>query len=353
MLHRRALLVAPAALTLAAPAALTLVVPAALTLAAPALLTRPAHAQPIANGRTVRLVVPFPPGGAVDLLGRILAERMGPALGQTVVVENRSGAGGVLGADAVAKGDRDGTMIGLIGVTTLVAFPFMTTRLPFDPVRDLAPVTQITDGALLCVVNAEAARRYGWTDFRSMILWSRANPERVRMGSSGSGTSSHLNIEAINRAANAQILHVPYRGGGPAINDLVAGNIEMMFDVMPALMPHVESGRFLAFAVSSNGALPFLPQVPGMGSFADLGLGTHNVVTWNAVMAPAGVPEPVIARLFQAVRSVAADPAFIARLLPLGYGTVVSPSPAALAALIQAERPVWQRLVEISGARLD
>ena len=322
-------------------------------LAAPAALALPAAAQPIAGGRPVRLVVPFPPGGAVDLLGRLLAERLAPALGQNVVVENRGGAGGVLGADAVAKGDRDGTMLGLIGVTTLAAFPFMTSRLPFDPVRDFAPISQITDGALLCVVNADAARRYGWTDFRSMILWSRANPERVRMGSSGSGTSSHLNIEAINRAANAQILHVPYRGGGPAINDLVAGNIEMMFDVMPALMPHVESGRFLAFAVSSNAALPFLPNVPGVGSFADLGLGSHNVVTWNAIMAPSGVPEATIARLHQAILSVAADPAFVARLQPLGYGTVISRTPADLAALIQTERPVWQRLVEISGARLE
>ncbi len=322
-------------------------------LASPALLALPARAQPIAGGRAVRLVVPFPPGGAVDLLGRLLAERLGPALGQNVVVENRGGAGGVLGADAVAKGDKDGTMLGLIGVTTLAAFPFMTSRLPFDPVRDFSPISQITDGALLCVVNAELARRHGWTDFRTMIQWSRANPERVRMGSSGSGTSSHLNIEAINRAANAQILHVPYRGGGPAINDLVAGNIEMMFDVMPALMPHVESGRFLALAVSSNAALPFLPQVPGMGSFADLGLGNHNVVTWNAIMAPAGVPEATITRLHQAIGQVAADQAFVQRLQPLGYGTVVSRTPGDLAALIQAERPFWQRLVEISGARLE
>ena len=322
-------------------------------LATPALLALPAHAQPIAGGRPVRLVVPFPPGGAVDLLGRLVAERLAPALGQNVVVENRGGAGGILGADAVAKGDKDGTMLGLIGVTTLAAFPFMTNRLPFDPVRDLAPVSQITDGALLCVVNADIARRHGWTDFRSMILWSRANPEKVRMGSSGSGTSSHLNIEAINRAAQAQILHVPYRGGGPAINDLLAGNIEMMFDVMPALMPHVESGRFLAFAVSSNATLAFLPNVPGMAAFADLGLGRHNVVTWNAIMAPSGVAEATITRLHQAIGQVAADPAFVQRLQPLGYGTVVSRSPADLAALIQAERPFWQNLVEISGARLD
>jgi tripartite-type tricarboxylate transporter receptor subunit TctC len=321
-------------------------------LAAPA-LALPATAQPIAGGRPVRLVVPFPPGGAVDLLGRIIAERLTPVLGQNVVVENRAGAGGMIGADAVAKGDRDGSIIGLLGVTLLAAFPFMTARMPFDPQRDLAPVTQVTDGALLCVVNAEAARRHGWTDFRTLIRWARANPERVRMGSSGAGTTSHINIEAINRAANAQILHVPYRGGGPAINDLVAGNIEMMFDVMPALMPHVEAGRFLAFAVSSREPLAILPNVPGMGSFADLGLGQHNVLTWNAVMAPAGVPEPVIARLHQAIRAVMAEPVVVDRLRPLGNTVTTSETPAALTRLIEAERPVWQRLVEVSGARLE
>ena len=332
MLRRRGLLAAGATL-LAAPATVS--------------------GQPVAGGRPVRLIVPFPPGGAIDILGRLMAERMGPALGQAVVVDNRGGAGGIIGADAVAKGDRDGTVIGLIGVTTLAAFPYMTARLPFDPAKDLAPVSQITDGALLCVVNAETARRRGWTDFRKMIEWSRANPDQVKMGSSGSGTSSHLNIEAINNFASAKILHVPYRGGGPAINDLLAGTIDMMFDVMPALVPHVESGRFLAFAVSSKARLAILPNIPGMGDFADLGLGNHNVVTWNAIMAPGGTPEPVIQRLHQAVLAVAADAGFQNRLKPLGYGTVTSPNPAALTALVEQERPQWRRLVEISGARLD
>jgi tripartite-type tricarboxylate transporter receptor subunit TctC len=324
-----------------------------LMAAAGATLAAPALAQPVAGGRPVRIVVPFPPGGAIDILGRLIADRLGPALGQPVVVENRGGAGGIIGADAVAKGERDGTVLGVIGVTTLAAFPYMTSRLPFDPARDFAPVSQITDGALLCVVNAETARRRGWTDFRRLVEWSRANPEEVKMGSSGAGTSSHINIEAINSFAGARILHVPYRGGGPAINDLLAGTIDVMFDVMPALMPHVEAGRFLAFAVSSKTRLSMLPDVPGMGDFADLGLGEHNLVTWNAIMAPGGTPEPVVARLHGALLRVAGQPDFVERLKPLGYGTVTSPTPAALTALVEAERPRWRRLVEISGARLD
>jgi tripartite-type tricarboxylate transporter receptor subunit TctC len=328
-----------------------------LAAAAPLLgggLAASASAQQIAGGRPLRIIVPFPPGGAIDILGRLLADRLPARLGgQTVVVENRAGAGGMLGADAVAKAAPDGATIGIIGVTTLCAFPFLHSRLPFDPQKDLAPVTQITDGSLLCVVNADTARRQGWTDFRALIAWSRANPEQVKMGSSGTGTSSHLNIAAVNHLTGARILHVPYRGGGPAIQDLLSGTIDMMFDVMPALVPHVQSGKFKALAVSSAERVPSLPDVPGMKEFADLGLGDHSVVTWNAIMTAPGTPEPVVAQLERAVKAVAAEPSFVERLRPLGYGTVVSESPAALARLIREETPKWQRLVEISGARLD
>ncbi|MBR0652283.1 tripartite tricarboxylate transporter substrate binding protein [Roseomonas terrae] len=313
----------------------------------------PIRAQPVAGGRPVRVIVPFPPGGAVDITSRLFAEKLGTALGQTVVVENRSGAGGLIGADVIAKADKDGSALGLISATTHCAAPFMHARMPFNVQQDLLPVTQLTDGALLCVVNAEAAQRNGWTDFRALILWSRANPEQVRMGSSGSGTSSHLNISAVNRFADAKILHVPYRGGGPAINDLVAGNIDMMFDVMPALMPHVEAGRFKALAVSSGDPIPLLPNIPGMKSFADLGLGDHSLVNWNVVTTAGGTPPAVVQRLFEASQTVARQRDFVERLRPLGYGVVLSDSPAAAAEMIRGETPRWQRLVEISGARIE
>ena len=322
---------------------------AAGLIAAPGL----AGAQPVAGGRPLRVIVPFPPGGAVDITSRLFAERLGPVLGQTVVVENRGGAGGLIGADALAKGEKDGGVIALISATTWCAAQFMHARMPFDPQRDLTPITQLTDGALLCVVNAQTAQQRGWTDFRALIRWSQANPEQVRMGSSGSGTSSHLNISAINRFADAKILHVPYRGGGPAINDLLAGNIDMMFDVMPALMPHVEGGKFKALAVSSADPLPMLPNIPGMKSFADLGLGDHALVNWNVVTTAGGTPAPVVQRLFEAVQAVARQREFVERLSPLGYGIVLSDSPAAAGAMIRAETPRWQRLVEISGARME
>ncbi len=314
--------------------------------AAAGALAAPALAQPLAGGRTVRIIVPFPPGGAVDITSRLLADRLGPVLGQTVVVENRAGAGGLIGADAIAKGDRDGTVLGLVSATSYCAMPFMHARMPFDPLRDLTPVTQLTDGVLLCVVNAQAAQARGWTDFRALVQWSRANPEQVKMGSSGTGTSSHLNISAVNRFADAKILHVPYRGGGPAINDLLSG-------IMPALMPHVEAGRFKALAVSSGDPIALLPQVPGMKAFADLGLGDHSLINWNVVTTAGGTPAAVVQRIFDAVHTVSRQREFIDRLRPLGYGIVLSESPEAAVRMIRGEVPRWQRIVEISGARVE
>ena len=321
--------------------------------AATGLFAAPAVAETPGGGRPIRLIVPFPPGGAVDILGRLLAERLGAALSGTVVVENRAGAGGNIGADAVAKASPDGGTIGVIGVTTLCAAPSLYRNLPFDPQRDLAPVSAITTGAVLCVVNAETARRNGWTDFPALVAWARANPEAVRMGSSGTGTTSHLTVEAVNRATGARITHVPYRGGGPAINDLVSGTIDMMFDVMPALMPHVEAGRFKPLAVSSAKRLPILPDVPGLAEWGALGMGDLDIQTWNAVMTARGTPEPIVRALFDAVRQVAGQAEFVERLRPLGYTVSISESPAALAARVRDETPRWESLVRASGARLD
>ncbi|WP_043339731.1 Bug family tripartite tricarboxylate transporter substrate binding protein [Belnapia moabensis] len=316
-------------------------------------LAVPALAQPIAGGRPIRLIVPFPPGGAVDILGRLIAERLGPAVGQTIVVENRGGAGGNIGADALAKSPPDGSTIGLASATTLCAAPFLYRSLAFDPQRDLAPVSNVTTGPVLCVVNAETAAKHGWSDFAALIAWSKAHPEQVTMGSSGTGTTSHLTIAAVTQATGARITHVPYRGGGPAISDLLAGTIDMMFDVMPALMPHVAAGRFKPLAVSSAERLPFLPDVPGMKDLAFLGLGEIDIQSWNAVMAAGATPVPLLLQLNEAVRRIAADPAFVERLRPLGYQVLTSESPGALAARIRAETPRWKRLVEISGAKLD
>jgi tripartite-type tricarboxylate transporter receptor subunit TctC len=321
-------------------------------LAAPALIALPARAQ-IAGNRPIRLVVPFPPGGAVDLLGRLLAERLQPVLGNQIVVDNRGGAGGNIGADNVAKSPPDGTTLGLIGSSILCANEHLYTRLPFNPRTDFTPISRTTWGTVLAVANANTARERGWNTFRDLVAWSKANPEKVSMGSSGVGTTSHFMIALVNQRTGAAINHVPYRGGGPAITDLVSGTIDMMFDVMPALMPHVTAGRFRALAVGSIERLPILPDIPGMKDHADLGLADIDMVSWNAIVGPASMPADVVATLNRAIRQVMAEPTVVERLTPLGYFAVTDDSAAALAAYIETERPRWEQIVKVSGARVE
>ncbi|WP_431280986.1 Bug family tripartite tricarboxylate transporter substrate binding protein [Humitalea sp. 24SJ18S-53] len=314
-------------------------------LAAPAI----AHAQ--GTRRPLRIIIPFPPGGAVDSLGRVLADRLAPVLDQSVVVDNRSGAGGLIGADAVAKGPPDGTMLGIIGAATLCAAPFLQQSMPFDVQRDLRAVTQITDSAVLLVVNAARAQELGWTDLASVLAWAKANPGRLRVAHSGVATVSHLTLSAVAAAAGVEITGVPYRGGAQATSDVVSGVIEGSADLPTALMPHVEAGRLRALGVSSGRSLSLLPDVPPMA--AAPGLAAIDIRSWNAIMLPAATPPAEVRRLFDAIRRVAAEPSFAAALRPLGYDAVTSASPDAMTAMIAAETPRWRSLVEMSGAKVD
>ncbi len=314
---------------------------------------RGAAAQPIAGGRPVRVVVPYPAGGAVDLVGRLLAERMEPALGQQVVVDNRTGAAGIVGADAVAKARPDGTTLGVIGMTTLCAYKTLYNRLPFDPDKDFAPVSQISAGTVVCCVNKDAQRRNGWTDFRRLVAWMRENPDALRFGTAGVGTTAHFTMAAVQKATGAKALMVTYRGGAPAVADLQAGVIDMMFELTPGLMPLIEQGVVSPLAVGGAKRVGALPDVPGMAEFADIGLGGVDIGAWEALMAPAGTPAEVTARLNAAVRQAGADAAMREKLRASGFSVETSESPEALAAKIGREIPYWRKLVEDSGAKLD
>ncbi|HEV7457568.1 MAG TPA: tripartite tricarboxylate transporter substrate binding protein [Roseococcus sp.] len=319
----------------------------AAPLAAPGL----ARAQAAWPSRPLRIVVPFAPGGAVDITGRLLAERLQPLLGVSVVVENRGGAGGNLGGDMVAKAEPDGHTILLGTASMLAANKFLYRRsMPFDPIRDLAPVTRVVTGTVLLVVNA----RRPWQNFQELVAAARANPGRISMGSSGTGTVSHLTLSSINRAAGMDITHVPYRGGAPAIVDLVAGNIDMMFDVIPALMPHVREGRFRALAVGSAQRVTYVPElrdVPGMAEV--LPQSGIDMQSWYAVNAPARTPAPVLARLHEVITQIARSDEFKGRMEPLGFTPVTDESPEAFGRYMVEQERVWQGLVEASGATLD
>ncbi|MBX9699631.1 MAG: tripartite tricarboxylate transporter substrate binding protein [Acetobacteraceae bacterium] len=329
-----------------------LLLSAALAPVAAAALPRPALSV-IADARPVRLVVPYPAGGAVDLVGRLLAPGMEASLGQPVVVENRSGAAGIVGADAVAKARSDGTTLGIIGMTTLCAYPALYRRLPFDPQRDFAPVSQVSAGTVVCAVNKAAAARQGWTDFPALVAWAKANPDGLRFGTAGVGTTAHLTMAAIQKATGLQALHVTYRGGAPAVADLQAGVIDMMFELTPGLMPLIAQDEITPLAVGSARRLPVLPQVPGMAEFGALGLDGLDIGAWEAVMAPAATPAETIAALHAAVRSAGEDATMRAKLRETGFVVETSATPAALRDRILRETPMWRRLVETSGATLD
>jgi tripartite-type tricarboxylate transporter receptor subunit TctC len=301
--------------------------------------------------RPVRLVVPYAPGGAVDLTARFLGERVQPILGQNVVVENRGGAGGNLGADVVAKAEKDGHTLLLGSASILCANKFLYRRsMPFDPIRDLAPVTRVTTGTVLLIVNADRP----WRTFQELVAAAKRDPGKLTMGSSGTGTVSHLAIESLKRVAGIDITHVPYRGGGPAFQDLYAGNIDMMFDVIPAAMPNVREGKFRPLAVGSAERVTYVPELRGVPAMKELlpdsGI---DLQSWYAVNAPAGTPENRIAVLHGAMTQVVRSDAFRERMEPIGFTPVADDSPARYGAYMREQEKVWQRLVEISGATLD
>ncbi len=292
--------------------------------------------------------MPFPPGGAVDSLGRILAERLAPVLGQPVIVENRAGGGGIVGADMVAKGPNDGSVLGIIGAATLLATPAMQS-MPFDPVQDLRALTQITDSAVLCVVNAERARREGWTSLGDLLEYMRANPGMVRVAGSGVGTVSHFTAASIIRSSGAEGIHVPYRGGAETANAILTGEVELACDLPATLLPLMQNGAALPLTVSAATRLALMPDVPGFSETPETA--GIDIRTWNMLMVAAGTPEVEMVRLFSGVRRVAEQRDFAALLARIAYVPVMQESPAAAAAFIAAEAPRWRELVDLSGAR--
>jgi tripartite-type tricarboxylate transporter receptor subunit TctC len=320
-------------------------------LAAPFLALAPAARAQGFPSRPVRIVVPLPPGGAVDITARLLAERLPVFLGQPVIVENRGGAGGNIGAEAVARAEPDGHTILLGTVTLLAANRFLYARsMPIEPLRDLAPLTRAATGTVLLVVNANRP----WRSFAELLAAARAAPGRITMGSSGIGAVSHLTLATLNRAAGVDITHVPYRGGGPAIADLVAGNIDMMFDVIPALMPHVREGRFRPLAVGSAERVTYVPELGDVPGMAEVLPGSGiDMQSWYAFAAPARTPPAALSALHAAILSAVDEPGFAERLRPLGFTPIRDASPEAFGAFWRAEEARWQAIVQASGATLE
>jgi len=223
-----------------------------------------ARAQGTFPSRTMRIVVPYAPGGSVDLTGRLIAEKLQGVLGQSVVVDNRGGAGGNLGASEAARSEKDGHTLLLASASILAANKFLYRKsMPIDPIKDLAPITRVTTGTVFMTVNAKSPYR----TFQDVIAAAKKDPGKLTMGSSGTGTVSHLTLAKVCKVTGTDITHVPYRGGAPALQDLLAGNIDMMFDVIPLAMPQVREGLVRVLAAASAERVTYAPElkdVPGM-----------------------------------------------------------------------------------------
>ncbi|MGT2507941.1 Bug family tripartite tricarboxylate transporter substrate binding protein [Cupriavidus basilensis] len=308
-------------------------------------LAQPALAEAAYPAKVIRLVVPFPPGGSTDTLARLLAEQLKEELGQSVVVENKAGAGGNIGGDAVAKAAPDGYTLLLAAAGATVINPSLYARMSYDPVRDLAPVTMLAREHNLMVVNPSIPAR----NLKEFIAYARTRPATLSFGSPGNGSPAQLAGELLNQSAGIKLQHVPYKGSGPAVADLIAGHITMMIDNMPALLPYVQSGRLRALAVASDKRASALPDVPTM---EEAGLKGYVVTAWKGLMAPAGTPRPIIARLHDATAKILARPQMRKRLVDLGAEPVGN-TPEQFAAQIRSDTAWWAALVKSTGTTLD
>ncbi len=295
--------------------------------------------------RPIHVVVPFPAGGGADTLARTIMPRVARELNATIVIDNRPGAGGNLGAEFVARAAPDGYTL-LYGTNGTHAINrTLYANLPFDPVRDFAPVSRMTWIAALLVVNpALPVNSVG-----ELIAYAKANPGKVFFASAGNGTTSHLSGELFKTMAGVDIVHTPYRGGALAANDLMGGHVAMMIDVMPNVLPLAKSGKLRALAVTTPARVPAAPEIP---TVAESGLAGFEVTAWDGILAPAGTPSAIVAKLNAAIGAALADPDVRAALVARGAQPVAGP-PESFARHIAAESEKWARVVRRAGAKID
>jgi len=302
-----------------------------------------AVAQPYPS-KPVRLIVPFPPGGAVDFYARVVQQPLSDALGTQVVIENKAGASGMVGIDAVAKAPPDGYTLGLGNIASLAINAGIYDKMPYDPSKDLAPITHTIDVNYALVVHPSiAARTVG-----ELVAYAKANPGKLAYGSAGSGSLPHLAMESFKAATGTDIVHVPYKGGGPMVTDLLGGQVQVVIADQANLMPHVKSGKLRAIAVASPKRSPNYPELP---TIADT-LPGFQAVAWNGMVGPAGLPADIVAKLNAAVVKVMAQPDVVAKLNGGGLD-VVGDAPDEFGRFIRAEIAKWSAIAKQVGAKAD
>ncbi|WP_020202856.1 MULTISPECIES: Bug family tripartite tricarboxylate transporter substrate binding protein [Cupriavidus] len=326
-----------ATLRLAALACAALCAPLALT----ALPTSAAHAAEAYPSRPIRLVVPFTPGGTTDILARLVALKLGEALGQTVVVDNRPGAGGNIGAEAVAKAAPDGYTLLMGTLGTQVTNQFIYARMPYDSGKDFAPVTLVANSPNVLLTNATLPVK----SVAELIALAKQQPGKLNYASTSTGGSPHLSGELLDSMAGVKMQHVPYKGAAPAMTDLLAGQVNLMYDNLPSALAQIQAGKVRALAVTTPQRAPVLPDVP---TVAESGLPGYVVNSWFGLLAPAGTPAALVARIQQAVARILATPEVRQRVEQLG-AVPGGDTPAAFAAVIRADTEKWSRVIKNAG----
>ena len=311
-------------------------------LAAPVLAALPAQAQSWPT-RPIRFVVPFAAGaGILDIMARILAQHLTEALGQQVVVDNKPGAGGNVGAEIVAKAAPDGYTM-LIANQAMLVSPFLFAQMGYDPLKDLQPVTMINSAPLMVVAHPALPVK----SFAELVAYSKANPGKLNYGSGGIGSTPFLAVESLKSVTGLDATHVPYKGGAPALADLVAGQLAFMVENVPGTLPLVKDGKLRALAVTSAKRVALVPDLP---TLQEAGVAGYEMIGWNGLFVPAGTPRDIVAKLHDAAAKVLRRPDVIEQLAKLGAEAVGNPQPE-FAAFVQAETDRWGRIIRDKGIR--
>jgi tripartite-type tricarboxylate transporter receptor subunit TctC len=299
----------------------------------------------MAQAKAVRLIVPFPPGGATDITARALQEPLSKALGQPVIVDNKAGAGGSIGMAELAKAAPDGLTLGVATLSTHGVNPAVYKKLPYDPIKDFAPITELVKAPGVLVINSKLPVN----SFEEFIKYLKANPGKVSYASPGNGTIGHMWGELFKSTTNTFMVHIPYRGAGPALNDVIGGQVQVYFDQVASSLSHIQSGRVKALAVAWPSRLDVLKDVP---TYAEKSLFSNNDASWFGLLAPAGTPEAMVNRVNQAVVAALKDSALIEKLK--GQGLFASGTkPQEFATQIKKEIEKMQRIAKFANITLD
>ena len=309
-----------------------------------------AHAETYPS-RPIKLIVPFPAGGTTDILARAVGVELTKSFGQSVIVENRAGAGGNIGSEIVAKAPADGYTILMGTVGTHAINQSLYKKLPFDPIKDFAPVTLVAAVPNVLVLNLSLAEKNQITDVRSFINYLKAHPGKLNMASSGNGTSIHLAGELFKTQTKTFMVHIPYRGSAQAITDMLGGQADVMFDNLPSALPFIKAGKLRALGVTSSKASPALPNVPPIAA-TGAELSGFEASSWFGILAPANTPKDIVNKLQQEITRALASPAVKDKLIGQGADPVGN-TPEQFAAFIQQETKKWAQVVKASGAKID